>query len=147
MQTTHQTGGTGTGRRYDFMGRHTRIAQKPADADLASTVSAGRADTDAILACLDQTPQHETSLFFKAAIAKPAQTGFHLASSDSLSPPSIRKMGRAARGTGRKMCACGRRGPAVRFITRQKRDLPVPEQGVSMHAGVSDHAEPARRSR
>ena len=39
------------------------------------------------------------------------------------------------------------RGPAVRFFAGQKRDLPVPEQGVSTHAGVSDHAEPARRSR
>src|ERR1019366_6139832 len=39
------------------------------------------------------------------------------------------------------------RGPAVRYTTGQIRDLPVPDQGVSMHAGVSDHAPRLRRGR
>jgi hypothetical protein len=35
----------------------------------------------------------------------------------------------------------------VRNTTCRQRDLPVPEQGASMHAGVSDHAPRLRRGR
>jgi hypothetical protein len=38
-------------------------------------------------------------------------------------------------------------GPMVRDTTGQQQDLTVPEQGASMHAGVSDHPGPNRRSR